>query len=153
MSIYSVNILSVCLSVMLQSFATYGWFHPCSMYQSNVFNYFIPIIWTAFLPQNILGDSLVPHFYINTSVHNSINTISKMIKGRDSLCSRNSMRLCRQGNGPYNHPKKYFFCHQTLFPLSSIIFCKLIASPCRADNPAGPYSYWVLSLLSSFRLQ
>ena len=29
MSIYSVNILSIWLSVMLQSFATYGCFHPC----------------------------------------------------------------------------------------------------------------------------
>ncbi len=30
MSIYSVNILSVCVSVMLQKgFATYGCFHPC----------------------------------------------------------------------------------------------------------------------------
>ena len=29
MIIYSVNILSVCLSVMLQSRATYGCFHPC----------------------------------------------------------------------------------------------------------------------------
>ena len=32
MSIYSVNILSVRLSVMLQSFANYGCFHPCLLY-------------------------------------------------------------------------------------------------------------------------
>ncbi len=53
MSIYSVNILSVCLSVMLQSFATYWCFHPCSYSNSAAVIY----LWTS--------DSLpFPIFYL-----------------------------------------------------------------------------------------